>query len=73
VRLEGGEGLHARLELPPGAPGRPPTEEELRTKLELCAGGEAGEIAEQSWETAAGYVHNRFMADGRGRTRGQIV
>jgi 2-methylcitrate dehydratase PrpD len=61
VTLEDGQGLHARLELPPGAPGRPPTDEELRTKLELCAGGEADEIAEQSWETAAGYVHNRFM------------
>jgi 2-methylcitrate dehydratase PrpD len=73
VTLEDGEGLRARLELPPGAPGRPPTDEELRTKLELCAGGEADEVAEQSWETAAGYVHNHFMADGRGRTRDQIV
>ena len=58
----GGERLQSRLELPPGAPGRPPTDEELRGKLELCAGGEADRIAALSWETAAGYVHNRFMA-----------
>jgi 2-methylcitrate dehydratase PrpD len=62
VTLSGGEGLRGGLRLPPGAPGRPPTDEELRTKLELCAGGEADSIAALSWETAAGYVHNRFMA-----------
>ncbi|MFZ0380720.1 MAG: MmgE/PrpD family protein [Solirubrobacteraceae bacterium] len=62
VTLAGGERLQSRLELPPGAPGRPPTDEELRGKLELCAGGEADRIAAVSWETAAGYVHNRFMA-----------
>ncbi|HTX10321.1 MAG TPA: MmgE/PrpD family protein [Solirubrobacteraceae bacterium] len=62
VTLSDGECLHARLELPPGAPGRPPTDEELRGKLELCAGGEADRIAALSWEAAAAYVHNRFMA-----------
>jgi len=62
VTLEDGAGLRTRLELPPGAPGRAPTDEELRTKLELCAGGEAEAIAALSWEMAAGYVHDRFMA-----------
>jgi len=62
VTLEDGERLSARLKLPPGAPDRPPTDEELRTKLELCAGGEAERIAALSWETAAGYAHDRFMA-----------
>jgi 2-methylcitrate dehydratase PrpD len=62
VTLEDGSELRAGLELPPGAPGRPPTEEELRTKLELCAGGEAEAIAALTWETAAGYAHDRFMA-----------
>jgi 2-methylcitrate dehydratase PrpD len=62
VRLSDGECLRGRLALPPGAPGRPPTDEELRGKLELCAGDEADRIAALSWETAAGYVHNRFMA-----------
>ncbi len=54
--------LRAELELPPGAPARPPTEAEMRTKLELCAGGEAEAIAALTWETAAGYAHERFMA-----------
>jgi len=62
VTLADGGCRRARLGLPPGAPGRPATGEELRTKLELCAGAEADRIAELSWETAAGYVHNRFMA-----------
>jgi len=62
VTLADGGGLSTRLELPPGAPGRPPTDDELRTKLELCAGGEAERIAALSWETAAGYAHDRFMA-----------
>ncbi|HEY4826394.1 MAG TPA: MmgE/PrpD family protein [Solirubrobacteraceae bacterium] len=62
LTLEDGEGLQTRLERPPGAPERPATDEELRTKLELCAGGEAERIASLSWETAAGYAHDRFMA-----------
>jgi 2-methylcitrate dehydratase PrpD len=62
VTLADGECLSSHLKLPPGAPGRPPTDEELRGKLELCAGGEADHIAALSWETAGGYVHNRFMA-----------
>jgi hypothetical protein len=62
VTLEDGSVRGARLKLPPGAPGRPPTEVQLRSKLELCAGGEAGEIAALSWETAARYVHERLMA-----------
>jgi 2-methylcitrate dehydratase PrpD len=62
VTLEGGPGARTRLELPPGAPGRAPTDDELRTKLEVCAGSEAERIVALSWETAAGYVHDRFMA-----------
>jgi len=62
LTLEDGSVLRAELELPPGAPGRPPSDEELRTKLELCAGGEAETIAALTWDTAAGYAHDRFMA-----------
>ena len=62
LALEDGERLRARLELPPGAPGRPPSDDELREKLELCGGGEADRIAALSWENAAGYAHERFMA-----------
>jgi 2-methylcitrate dehydratase PrpD len=62
VTLADGSVLRARLALPPGAPARPPTDAELRTKLELCAGAEAETIEGLTWETAAGYVHRRFMA-----------
>jgi 2-methylcitrate dehydratase PrpD len=62
LELRGGDLLRSRLELPPGAPGRPPTEGELAAKLELCAGREADRIAAVSWETAAAYAHERFMA-----------
>lgn len=62
VTLEDGSVARGELRLPPGAPGRPPTEDELGTKLELCAGAEAERIAALSWETAASYAHERFMA-----------
>ena len=62
VTLAEGSVLRGELELPPGAPRRPPTDEELHTKLGLCAGAEAERIAALSWETAAGYAHERFMA-----------
>ncbi|MGA2924659.1 MAG: MmgE/PrpD family protein [Solirubrobacteraceae bacterium] len=56
--LEGGCGdaLRTTLALPPGAPGRPPSELELRAKLEACAGGAAGELAALSWESAAAFL-----------------
>ena len=44
------DGRRATLALPPGAPDRPMTDEELRVKLDLCG---AGELAELSWESAA--------------------
>jgi 2-methylcitrate dehydratase PrpD len=58
VSLRGGRAVRADLALPPGAPGRPPTDEELNAKLELCAGDEAGALAGLSWETAAAYVRS---------------
>jgi 2-methylcitrate dehydratase PrpD len=56
VSLEDGSELSTTLGLPPGAPERPPTDEELRTKLELCAGAEANALAALSWESAAAYL-----------------
>jgi hypothetical protein len=61
VELDDGTGVRAGLALPPGAPGRPPTDEELRAKLELCAGSEAGALSELSWETATGYVRSNVI------------
>jgi 2-methylcitrate dehydratase PrpD len=48
--------IRATLGLPPGAPGRPVSEKELRTKLELCAGDEADALETLTWESAAAYV-----------------
>ena len=50
VEVDDGAGVRAALALPPGAPGRPVTDAELRAKLELCG---AGDLAELSWESAA--------------------
>jgi 2-methylcitrate dehydratase PrpD len=47
------DGVRAALALPPGAPGRPVTDAELRAKLELCG---AGDLAELSWGSAAQFV-----------------
>jgi 2-methylcitrate dehydratase PrpD len=57
IEIETGDGasFHAALALPPGAPGRPIADGELRTKLELCG---AGEVAELSWESAARFLRS---------------
>jgi 2-methylcitrate dehydratase PrpD len=49
----GGETLGTRLDLPPGAPGRPAGESELAVKLEACAPGAADELGALDWESAA--------------------
>ena len=46
----------AVVEVPPGAPSRPPTEAELTRKLRDCAGTLANEVAALRWETAAAAV-----------------
>ncbi len=62
VVLDDGESLEASLARPPGAPDRPPTDDELAEKLELCAGGDADALAELSWESAARYLRARLAA-----------
>ena len=56
VRFKDGETARTALALPPGAPDRPPTDDELRNKLEACAGEAAEELASVTWETAHGVV-----------------
>jgi len=53
VELEDGAGVRAALALPPGAPGRPVTDDELKSKLERCGAGDAAEL---SWESAAQFL-----------------
>jgi 2-methylcitrate dehydratase PrpD len=62
VALADGHAARAALALPPGAPERPPSDEELRTKLELCAGSAAAEIGALSWESAGDYLRSRLTA-----------
>jgi 2-methylcitrate dehydratase PrpD len=53
IELSDGEKLRSSLSLPPGAPGRPPTDDELRQKLQACgAEAEGDRINSATWETA---------------------
>jgi hypothetical protein len=45
-----------RLDLPPGAPSRPPSEEELGAKVADCVGAVAGEVLAVGWETAPALI-----------------
>lgn len=54
--LDGGGQLDCRLELPPGSPQRPLSDEELSQKLEVCAQDRAAALAELSWDTAAAFL-----------------
>jgi 2-methylcitrate dehydratase PrpD len=52
VTLDDGSTLHASMAVPPGAPDRPPTEDELRTKVADCAGDLAEDVAALQWDDA---------------------
>ena len=62
VTLADGAKLATTLVLPPGAPDRPPTDEELLTKLSLCAGAGADELAALTWESAGAYLRSGPVA-----------
>jgi 2-methylcitrate dehydratase PrpD len=66
LHLRGGPVRRASLGLPPGAPGRPPTPQELRDKLVACAGEQADRLGAQTWGSAAGYLRDTLAAAGRG-------
>ena len=50
----------AQLELPPGAPGRPPTEAQLRAKVSDCAGAFADAVLALGWEDAASFLDTQL-------------
>jgi 2-methylcitrate dehydratase PrpD len=56
IELATGESKGTALKLPPGAPERPPTNDELQAKLEACAGDRAEDIASLTWETAQAFL-----------------
>lgn len=49
------------LELPPGAPARPPSDAELAAKVEDCCGARAKQVMELGWDDAAAFL-DRAMA-----------
>jgi 2-methylcitrate dehydratase PrpD len=56
VMLDGGSVLRSTLELPPGAPSRPPNEAELRQKIDTCAGSLAEDVRGLDWPIAADFL-----------------
>jgi 2-methylcitrate dehydratase PrpD len=67
VALEGGAPLRAQLDLPPGAPSRPPSADDLRAKVVDCAGELAGEVLALGWADAAAFLRERLTAGTRAR------
>jgi 2-methylcitrate dehydratase PrpD len=53
----------AVVEVPPGAPSRPPTEAELARKVADCAGSRADAVAALDWETAAAAVPGLVLGE----------
>jgi len=62
ITLEHDDRVRRTLGLPPGAPERPPTDAELRTKLELCAGEDADRLGALTWESAAAHLRATMPA-----------
>lgn len=56
----GTEVLHARLQLPPGSPDRPPTPEELATKVADCLAGTDVDPSTITWSGAADLLRRWF-------------
>jgi len=67
LTLADGSTLHAELDVPPGAPGRPPSEAELGAKVADCAGELADEILALDWSSAASFLSEGVPAPERTR------
>jgi 2-methylcitrate dehydratase PrpD len=64
-----GSTLTTTLDLPPGAPGRPPSEAELGAKVVDCAGDLADELFALDWSSAASFLRERLPAPTRSLPR----
>jgi 2-methylcitrate dehydratase PrpD len=62
LTLADGATLAGSLDLPPGAPARPPSDAELAAKVAECAGELADEILAVDWDTAASFLRERLSA-----------
>jgi 2-methylcitrate dehydratase PrpD len=56
LELDDGSRLNAELDLPPGAPARPPSDADLQAKIAECAGDLAPEITALTWVDAAAFL-----------------
>ena len=62
LTLDDGSTLHARLDLPPGAPDRPPSQADLAAKVADCAGDQADEILAVTWDDAGALLREWLPA-----------
>jgi 2-methylcitrate dehydratase PrpD len=65
LALDDGSTLRAELDLPPGAPGHPPSDAELAAKVADCAGELADEVLALTWSDAAAFLRDRLPAPAR--------
>jgi len=66
VTLADGSTLRTALDLPPGAPGRPPSPAELAEKVADCAGELADEVLAVDWTDAGAYLGAATRSASRG-------
>jgi 2-methylcitrate dehydratase PrpD len=64
IHLGDGTVRRARLQYPPGSPDRPPTEDQLRAKLDDCVGDLDTDPSEWTWENVPG-VLRQFLRRSR--------
>ena len=58
LELDDGSHLNAELDLPPGAPTRPPSPADLQAKIADCAGDLAAEVSSLTWADAPGFLRD---------------
>jgi hypothetical protein len=66
VTLADGSTLRTALDLPPGAPDRPPSPAELAEKVADCAGELADEVLAADWASASAYLGAATRSASRG-------
>jgi 2-methylcitrate dehydratase PrpD len=70
LTLADGSNLHAQLDLPPGAPDRPPSAAELADKVADCSGDLADDVLAVDWLDAGALLRGRRYAPTRSASRG---
>jgi 2-methylcitrate dehydratase PrpD len=70
LTLADGSKLHAQIELPPGAPDRPPSAAELADKVADCTGDLADDVLAVDWLDAGALLRGRRYAPTRSPSRG---